>query len=415
MLRLIRLLFLCSFVLIIFSCSKEEDIGSSEAGGLKDSTEASFDSSSGSSSSSSGSAEGGSSTNSGADEEPGIITAGEWSDLQNWDFWENLQWLDTISQQEVKDMREYWNIYTTNKRYTTLITDNNQQPLRDAYVQLVISSSQQVLWTARTNHDGFAELWASPYVTNHASNLSLKASKGSFTQTLDAVQPFPIGINKMTLAVSNSSPSNKVEIVFAVDATGSMVDEITYLQTELEDVIGRIVQLGDIDLRIGSVFYRDLGDDYVTKSKQFTDDYTSVLSFINDQDAAGGGDYPEAVDAALEVGIGELQWSIKARSRILFLLLDAPPHQEAENIERLHKHIKLAAAKGIEIIPISASGIDKSTELLLRSMSILTNGTYVFITNHSGIGNDHIEPTIGDYEVEFLNDLLVRLVTERAI
>ncbi|MEM8907449.1 MAG: hypothetical protein AAGD05_06350, partial [Bacteroidota bacterium] len=30
----------------------------------------------------------------------------------------------------------------------------------------------------------------------------------------------------------------------------------------------------------------------------------------------------------------------------------------------------------------------------------------------SGIGNDHLEPTVGDYEVELLNDLLVRLIGE---
>jgi hypothetical protein len=48
----------------------------------------------------------------------------------------------------------------------------------------------------------------------------------------------------------------------------------------------------------------------------------------------------------------------------------------------------------------------------MRSFALLTNGTYVFITDHSGIGNSHLVPTIGDYEVEKLNDLLVRLVGE---
>lgn len=70
------------------------------------------------------------------------------------------------------------------------------------------------------------------------------------------------------------------------------------------------------------------------------------------------------------------------------------------------------AKKGIKIIPITASGIDKETEFLMRFFAISTNGTYVFITNHSGIGNEHLEPTVGDYEVEFLNDLMVRLINE---
>jgi len=41
-----------------------------------------------------------------------------------------------------------------------------------------------------------------------------------------------------------------------------------------------------------------------------------------------------------------------------------------------------------------------------------TNGTYVFITDDSGIGEDHIEATVGDYEIKTLNDLIVRLITK---
>ncbi len=71
-----------------------------------------------------------------------------------------------------------------------------------------------------------------------------------------------------------------------------------------------------------------------------------------------------------------------------------------------------ASAEGIRIIPIASSGVDKETEFLLRFMAINTNGTYTFLTNHSGIGNSHITPTIGQYQVEQLNDLMVRLIDE---
>ena len=64
----------------------------------------------------------------------------------------------------------------------------------------------------------------------------------------------------------------------------------------------------------------------------------------------------------------------------------------------------------IKIIPVTASGIDKETEFLMRFFSVSTNGTYVFITNDSGIGNDHIEASVGEYEVENLNDLLVNML-----
>ncbi len=98
----------------------------------------------------------------------------------------------------------------------------------------------------------------------------------------------------------------------------------------------------------------------------------------------------------------------------MFLLLDAPPHLSEGNIEILNQKIKLASKKGITIIPIAASDTDKQTEYLMRTFALLTNGTYTFLTNDSGIGNDHIKPTASEYEVEKLNDLLLRLILQRS-
>ncbi|MCF8362447.1 MAG: hypothetical protein K9G70_07470 [Prolixibacteraceae bacterium] len=96
----------------------------------------------------------------------------------------------------------------------------------------------------------------------------------------------------------------------------------------------------------------------------------------------------------------------------MFLLLDAPPHYTQEVISSLESNLVQAAEKGVKIVPITASGIDKATEYLMRSFAVLTNGTYVFITDDSGVGNDYLEPTIGEFELEKLNDLMVRLVDE---
>ena len=61
---------------------------------------------------------------------------------------------------------------------------------------------------------------------------------------------------------------------------------------------------------------------------------------------------------------------------------------------------------------MAASGVDKNTEFMLRFFAIATGGTYVFLTNHSGVGLDHIAASVGDYEVEPLNSLIVRLIGE---
>ena len=94
------------------------------------------------------------------------------------------------------------------------------------------------------------------------------------------------------------------------------------------------------------------------------------------------------------------------------MLLDAPAHHNADVIASLQKSIAKYAARGIRLIPVAASGVDKNTEFMLRFFSAATCGTYVFITNHSGIGNDHIEATVGDYEVESLNELIARLIVK---
>ena len=74
--------------------------------------------------------------------------------------------------------------------------------------------------------------------------------------------------------------------------------------------------------------------------------------------------------------------------------------------------VQLAAEKGVRIIPIASSGIDTETEFLLRSWAIMAGGTYLFLTDDSGIGNDHLEPTIGEYSVEKLNECMIRVICE---
>jgi len=43
-------------------------------------------------------------------------------------------------------------------------------------------------------------------------------------------------------------------------------------------------------------------------------------------------------------------------------------------------------------------------------MASATGGTYLFLTDDSGIGSDHLEPAVGEYEVTLLNDLLVEVI-----
>ncbi|MEN8252429.1 MAG: vWA domain-containing protein, partial [Patescibacteria group bacterium] len=199
---------------------------------------------------------------------------------------------------------------------------------------------------------------------------------------------------------------------FAVDATGSMSDEIEYLKVELKDIISRITQKRpDLELNLGSIFYRCEGNSYTTLTSPFSKNIDKTINFIKEREAGEGG--TEAVEIALDEAVNGMQWSDNAIARLLFIILDEPPGSNTSKVEKLSEAIISAAKKGIRIIPIVASGMnygsDKSLEYLMRSMALSTNGTYVFLTDDSGIGNAHTRPTTDKYTVELLNELLLRL------
>jgi hypothetical protein len=332
--------------------------------------------------------------------DPGILTAGEWNDLNNWDFWNSL-----LSNQEYYEDVNRWNLKEI-KRYSFVVTGKDEASIANAEISLL--SNQVEVWKTKTDNNGEATLWSDLELDGLTAIVKFE----EIEKSLIDVKEYMEGVNKVYL---NKTIENRkiVDIYFAVDATGSMGDEINYLKAELNNVIERIKQKNPLlGMRFGSVFYRDKGDEYVTRYFDFTTNEASLISFISDQHANGGGDFPEAVHTALDIAITQNSWDENASARILFLLLDAPPHYTQNVISSLESNLIKAAEKGIKIIPITASGVDKATEYLMRSFAILTNGTYVFITDDSGVGNDHLEPTIGEFEVEKLNDLMVRLVDE---
>lgn len=332
-----------------------------------------------------------------------ILTAGELNDFSKWELWAD------ISENMLNEYRKVWQI-APEKRYMVQVCNTDNKPIVDCSVNL-IGKNGRVIWRSKTDNTGKAELWASLFEENDKnSNLKLVVKHLNNTFDVAKLNEFEEGINKV-LIPADCSTNDEVDLAFVVDATASMGDEINYLKAELKNII-KTSQRNHPELyfNLGSVFYRDHGDEYVTKISPFSTDIDATTNFIKAQYAAGGGDFPEAVDLALLAAVNELQWNDDARARMLFIVLDAPPHASSNAIKNIQEAVEIAAEKGIRIIPITASGIDKSTEYLMRSIALATNGTYVFLTNHSGVGNPHIKPTTDKFQVELLNDLLLRLI-----
>lgn len=335
----------------------------------------------------------------------GMLTAGELNDYGKWELWKD------ISENQLKTHISTWKM-KPQERYCVQLTNYSDKPIVNAKVFLQTKNGD-TLWAASTDNTGKAELWANIYKDEFKEkDLIINIISEGYSYKVKKPNKFNDGINFMSIPEKCNVPEI-ADIAFVVDATGSMGDEISYLKAELNDVLTKIKkQHKDISVNTASVFYRDKSDTYLVKKSDFSEDVKTTIDFINLQSPGGGGDFPEAVDAGLNTAINKLNWSKDALAKVIFLILDAPPHSDKESVKKMQELTKKAAEKGIRIVPVTASGINKSTEYLMRSIALATNGTYVFLTDDSGIGNAHIKPTTDEFQVELLNDVFIRLIKQ---
>jgi len=341
----------------------------------------------------------------------GKLTAGSILDFGKWRMWSDLN--EGIFQNFAGKYK--YNV-CKGDRYVVQVTTPAGVPVVDAAV--VLKTGSAILWNARTDNTGKVELWyMGGSKDGKSSKLHLTAEVTAYgrTEIVDQIKPFEKGIN-FWIMDGPCSMADQLDVAFVVDATGSMGDEIHHLKLDLDTFIKTIaLRNKDINLRLGSVFYRDQGDEYVYRISPFSSNSHVTDNFILDQMAAGGGDYPEALDQALKQAVLNMNWSSTARARIIFLMLDAPCHPDQATYDTLQKYVAMAADKGIRIVPVACSGTDKFTEFMLRNISLLTNGRYLFLTNHSGIGNPHIEPSTDIYAVRSLLDEMLAVTSEFSI
>lgn len=205
-------------------------------------------------------------------------------------------------------------------------------------------------------------------------------------------------------------PANTtLDIALVIDTTGSMSDEIAFLQEEFRAIATQIAAAyPGASQRWALILYRDEGDEYVVRTFDFDTDIEVFRSNLAAQSAGGGGDFPEAAHSAL-LANNDLAWRTDdATARLAFWVADAPHHDE--QADAMATAIRASAAADVHIYPIASSGIDDLTELTMRSAAQITGGRYLFLTDDSGVGNAHVEPSIPCYFVTRLDDALLRMV-----
>jgi hypothetical protein len=212
--------------------------------------------------------------------------------------------------------------------------------------------------------------------TAAAATITVAALLSPWTKSAEPTPPDPI-------EVPTPATGNQIDLVFAVDTTGSMGGLIDSAKRTVWSIASHIRKTDETaNIRIGLVAYRDVGDDYVTRDFPLSADLDAVFAELSSYQAAGGGDVPENVDAALDVTLHKMKWRSNAK-KIVFVVGDAPPSSRGD-VPTFDVLAREAASKRITINAIRA-GHDSDTQVAFQQLAALGGGAYSSIQQDGGV------------------------------
>lgn len=345
----------------------------------------------------------------------GQMTSKAWSDNENYQ-----KWLDLITSGDNSEDNEHYlaDEYKTFVQNSNLLKTKNMLEVQIKAGENVVENAKVIAsiengtsFTGYTNANGIIYTF---FEEKEHFNLKFKIEYDgvAYEKELNEIPES----RKVEFDLDEITLKSKIEVLdlcLIVDTTGSMSDELEYLKVELRNVLENIENDIDYDINLALIFYRDTGDEYVTRVFDFTKDLSSQYSNLGKQRADGGGDFPEAVDVALEKAAG-LNWHDDS-VKVLIHVLDAPLHSSTAHFTSFGNNVIALANKGVRMIPVicSSGGGDDLLEFTMRSAALMTGGTYTWLTDDSGIGGSHTEPSTDDgIPVEYFNQMLIRLIKE---
>lgn len=177
-----------------------------------------------------------------------------------------------------------------------------------------------------------------------------------------------------------------LDVVFVLDTTGSMDGLIEGAKQKIWSIASRLASGTPTPrIRVGLVGYRDRGDAYVTKRFDLSEDLDAVYASLQGFKADGGGDTPEHVGKALGEAVSLMKWTDDAKAaRMIFLVGDAPAHDDYKDGWNTREWAKKAIAKGIVVNTVRC-GEDESTASLFKDLSRLADGSFISIQQSGGM------------------------------
>ena len=293
------------------------------------------------------------------------LSAGEVNDNERWD--EYLQYRDQYAGPTIHHV-------DISERYIITVSDSAAETVANAEVR--VSSGDAVLFEGRTYANGQTLFFPLAFAASEgAESFTLSVEKDGATRQLE----FARGENRdwdVTLELDQAATEGvPLDILFLLDSTGSMADEIDQIKATLLSISSRISDLpSQPDLRFGMVAYRDRGDAFVTRVYDFEPDPRRFVETIRGVVAHGGDDYPESLNEALHVAVHEPEWRPGDAIRLMFLIADAPPHLDYQDDYSYADDMIEAHRRGIKTFSIASSGLNQQGEYVFRQIAQAHHG-----------------------------------------
>jgi Mg-chelatase subunit ChlD len=187
-------------------------------------------------------------------------------------------------------------------------------------------------------------------------------------------------------AAQKAEDRPQLDVVFVLDTTSSMTGLIEGAKEKIWSIASRMASGKPTPrIRVGLVAYRDRGDAYETLRFDLTEDLDAVYKNLRGLQAEGGGDGPEHVGKGLGEAVKLMSWSDSKRTaRMIFLVGDAPAHDDYNDGFKLADMAKLAINKGIVVNTIRC-GSDATTEVAFREVARLADGSFITIEQNGGM------------------------------
>jgi len=319
--------------------------------------------------------------------------------------------------EKYKNQVESYYPINVKERIIIKVIDDNKKPINNAIVSIYNTENKKIE-EGKTLSDGSYMFFPSEYDNKYKEfkvRIDYQNQKKEITMSREGKR-----INEVVIIDKRETSSEiPLDIVFVLDTTGSMGEEIERLKTTIEIINLNITSFKPKPrVRFGMVLYKDRGDEYVTRIIPLTESLDESKKELDMVTAEGGGDTPEDLQEALKDLINSMKWNNKG-IKLGFIITDAPPHLDYKDQKYTYVNaVKDAKKMGIKIFSVGTGGLDITEEYILRQISQYTLGKYIFLTygerkeSEGGVQGAVSHHTGENFTTDKLESIIISLVKE---